>query len=383
MKNFEKIIDQEVLDFAKDNTGNYNLIADKIRSYFGSSYSKGVDFYYFKSFIEGLIKKYIDQAIEEYKISKSKNLRMQIIEIADYMLDRRYDVMISLDEDEAFQKVLGYATDFLKGGDFLYFQKLYVNSQSLYALVKAYYNPKFKSDVVLFFKTAFDYAKNYARDNDKLGTSTSADPDGETLLELVQAISSFNDEDKEQFAGIVFEIYTYSSHKKRRYEMNQASGFMAIQLTYFQTTFDINVIIDAIEITGKHSADDTFVKQTWYAKWFFEENTKEAFLYFQKNSNPIFAVFALTDLGFKEALPLFIEKKKEEENPVMWEIYNEAIQRLQSGYIPKKKEDRMIWLNGNLTPAQRVLGAENDNVFVERAKQKIAIDDTVYETDED
>mgnify|MGYP003580944217 FL=1 len=117
-----------------------------------------------------------------------------------------------------------------------------------------------------------------------------------------------------------------------------------------------------------------------------EKNTEEPLRYLQNiknNENPVFAVFALTDLGCKEALPLFIEKQKEEENPVIWEIYNEAIQRLESGYIPKNQTERMIWLNGNLTPTQRALGAENDNVFVKRAQQKVAVDDTVYETDQE
>lgn len=96
----------------------------------------------------------------------------------------------------------------------------------------------------------------------------------------------------------------------------------------------------------------------------------------------MFAVFVLADLGFKQALPSFIEKQKEERHPVMWEIYNEAIQRLESDYIPVGNEDRMIWLNGHLTPTQRALGAENDNVFVKRAMQKQAVEDTVYETDD-
>jgi hypothetical protein len=165
--------------------------------------------------------------------------------------------------------------------------------------------------------------------------------------------------------------------------MYQASGFMAIQLTYFQASFNIKVIIDAIEITGKYYADNIFVKQTLYAKWFLEKNTKEAFLYFQSSTNPMFAVFVLTDLGFKDALPLFIEKQKEEENPVMWEIYEEAIQRLKNDFLPKNQTERMSWLNGNLTPTQRALGAENDNVFVQRAQQKTFIDDNVYETDND
>lgn len=250
MKNFEKIISEEVLDFAKDNPSNYKLITDKIRSYLRDAYPDADDYYYFQTFIKGLIKRYINLAIEEYKISKSKSLRNEIIEIADYDVDRRYDAMIALDNAEAFQKVLGYATDFLKGNGFLFDQGLYVNSQSLFALVQAYDNPKFKNTVLSFFNTAFEYAKVYAKEKIEFGKKANKDPDADTLLELVQAICSFKEADREQFADLVFEIYTFSSKQKRSYEMKQASGFMAIQLTHFQTGFDINVINDAITKTG-------------------------------------------------------------------------------------------------------------------------------------
>ncbi|GGF21309.1 hypothetical protein [Flavobacterium limi] len=381
MKDFEKIITQQIAEFAKNHPNGYKLIVDKIRSYSYRDYTD--DYYSFASYISRLIGHYINQAIGEYKISGSKKLRNEIIEIADYDVDRRYDVMIALDNEEAFQKVLNYGTDFLKGGDFLFFQQLYVNSQSLFALVEAYYNPKFKNAVLSFFKTAFEYAKTYAKEKIEYGQKANKDPDADTLLELVQAISSFKQADREQFADLVFEIYTFSSKQKRSYEMKQASGFMAMQLTYFQTAFDISVINDFIIKTGEHYQENTFVKQTLYAKWFFEKNTAEAFSYFQTNSNPMFAVFVLTDLGFKQALPSFIERQKEERHPVMWEIYKEAIQRLESDYIPVNLEDRIIWLNGHLTPTQRALGAENDNVFVKRAMQKQAVEETVYETDDD
>lgn len=381
MKNFEKIITQEIADFAKDHPSKYKLIIDKIRAYSYHDYTD--DYYSFAPYISQLIGLYMNQAIGEYKTSGRKSLRNEIIGIADYYLDRRYDVMIALDNEEAFQKVLGYATDFLKGDSFLFDQGLYVNGQSLFALAQAYYNPKFKRDVVVFFNTAFKFAKTYAKEKIEYGQKANKDPDGSTLLELVQAISSLKEEDREQFADLVFEIYTFSSKEKRSYETNQASGFIAIQLTYFQTAFDIKVIDDAITKTGKHYQENTFVKQTLYAKWFFEKNTTEAFSYLQTNSNPMFAVFVLTDLGFKQALPLFIEKQKEERHPVMWEIYKEAIQRLESDYIPVRSEERMIWLNGHLTPTQRALGSENDNVFVKRAMQKQAVEETVYETDDD
>ena len=383
MEDFKTIINREVTDFAKEHHQEYKLIIDKIRTYLKHDYPEVESYEHFSSFRNQLIETYLNQALEEYKISKSKKLCTEIIEIADYYLDRRYDLMIELDDEEAFQKVLGYATDFLKGETFLFDQGLYVNGQSLHALALAYYNPKFNQEVVSFFKTAFEYAKTYAKEKIEYGKQANKDPDGETLLELVQAICSLKEEDREQFADLVFEIYTFSAIN-RSYDVNQASGFMAIQLTYFQTAFDISVLDNTITVKGKYFQETVFVKQTLYAKWFLEKNTEEPLRYLQNiknNDNPVFAVFALTDLGCKEALLLFIEKQKEEKNPVLWETYTEAIQRLESDYVPKNQKERMVYLNGNLTPTQRALGAENDNVFVKRAQQKIAIDDTVYEAD--
>ncbi|WP_163407012.1 hypothetical protein [Flavobacterium ajazii] len=384
MKKFQLKIEKETKEFAAKHPAEYKVIIDKIRTYNYIDYTD--DYYKFKLVTDQLKEIYLNKALQDYHVTRSKKLRIEIIEIADYYLDRQYDIMISMDNEEAFQKVLEYATDFLKGESFLFHQGIYVNGQSLFALVKAYYNPKFKQDVVVFFNTAFKYAKTYAKEKIEYGEKANKDPDGSTLLELVQAISSFKEEDREQFADLVFEIYKFSSKEKRSYETNQTSGFIAIQLTYFQTVFDISVINNAITKTGKYYQENVFVKQTLYAKWFLEKNTEEPLLYLQdieKNSNPIFAVFALTDLGCKEALPLFIEKQKENQNPVIGEIYEEAIQRLQNNFVPENQTERMIWLNGNLTPTQRALGAENDNVFVKRARQKQAVEEVVYETDDD
>ena len=382
MEDFKTKLNQEVTDFAKEHPLEYKLIIDKIRSYRSSDYTD--NYYSFAPVRDQLIEIYINQALDAYNISRSKSLCTEITEIADYYLDRRYDVMIALDDEEAFQKVLGYATDFLKGEDFLFFQKLYVNSQSLFALVQAYYNPKFKQEVVLFFNASFEYAKNYAKENDKYPTSTSADPDGSTLLELAQAISYFKEEDREQFATLVGEIYIFSSDHKRSYEMNQASGYIAVLLTLFKTKFNMQPLNDAIAHSSKYYPAYINLKQYLYTKWVLEKNTEDPFVYLkdiETKGSLIFAIFALTDLNFKKALPLFIEKQKEEKDPVIQEIYDEAIHRLESGYIPTIQTERMIWLNGNLTPTQRALGAENDNVFVKRAQKKQPIDDTIYETD--
>ena len=378
-------IENEIKEYTSQNKGKYNLIFEKIRSYRSGDYTE--DYYVFQSHMLGITDFYFDQMIQEYKESKGAKLKKDCIVIADYFLDRRYDVLIRLDDEEAFEIVLQYANDFLKGESFLFDQQKYVNGQSLFALAQAYYNPKFKERVVAFFINAFEFAKKYAKENDKHGLSTSADPDGDTLLQLCSAITSLTQDDREQFSKIVFDIYTFSSNSKRRsYELYQASGFIALLLPFYKSSFDIEIIDKAINVTGKFYKENTFVHQTLYAKWVLEKNTEEVLIYYLNEENgkwPNFAIMALADLSCKEALPFFIEKQKETKDSILWEIYEEAIQRLKNNYKPLQVEDRMIMLNGNVTPTQRALGAESNNVFVQRAQKKAHIDDTIYETDDD
>ncbi|VXB20287.1 conserved hypothetical protein [Flavobacterium sp. 9AF] len=378
-------IENEVKKYSSQNKGKYNLIFEKIRSYKSSDYTE--DYYEFQSYMRGITNSYFEQMIHEYNESKNIELKKDCIAIADYFLDRRYDVLIRLDDEEAFEIVLQYAEDFLKGETFLFDQQKYVNGQSLLALAQAYYNPKFKERVVAFFINAFEVAKKYAKDKDKYGLSrTREEPDGTTLLELVSAISSLNHKDRNQFSDLVFEIYSFSCKEERTYEMNQASGFIALLLPFYKASFDMKIIDEAINVTGKFYKENTFVHQTLYTKWILEKNAAEALDYYLNKENekwPNFAIMALTDLSCKEALPYFIEKQKETKDPLLWEIYEEAIQRLKNNYKPLQVEDRMILLNGNVTPTQRALGAESNNVFVQRVKKKISYDDTVYETDDD
>ncbi|NHN26634.1 hypothetical protein FIA58_013190 [Flavobacterium jejuense] len=379
-------IENEIKEYASQNKGKYNLIFEKIRSYNHKSSDYTEDYYEFQSYMRDIMNSYFDQMILEYEETKNNELKKDCIVIADYLLDRRYDILIRLDDEEAFEIVLQYAEDFLKGEDFIFFQRKYVNGESLFALAEAYSNPKFKERVVAFFIDAFQLAKKYAKERDK-SVSTRVDPDGDTLFQLCSAITSLNQDDREQFSKIVFDIYTFSSNSKRRsYELSQASGFIALLLPYYQASFDMKIFDEAINITGKFYKENTFVHQTLYAKWILEKNAEEALDYYLNEENnkwPHFAIMALTDLSCKEALPFFIEKQKETKDPVLWEIYEEAIQRLKNNYKPLQVEDRMILLNGNVTPTQRALGTESNNFFVQRAQKKINIDDTVYETDDD
>ncbi|MFB9075956.1 hypothetical protein ACFFLS_13565 [Flavobacterium procerum] len=383
MKEYQIAIEKEIAQFAAEHESDYKLIIEKILSYNYKNYTN--DFNEFFKFRKELKSYYLKRAIADFKTSKDKNLKELIVNLADVSYDRDYDVLIGLEEEDIFQKVLAYANDFLKGEDFIFFQQQYVNSEVLFALVSAYENSLFSKEILLFFETAFDYVKKYASENDTKKTSTSKDPDGSTLLELAKALSSFDVKSREHFTSTVFEIYIFSIKRKRNYQMKQTAGFIAVLLTKFQTPFDLNILENFIKKERKFSPDAVYVHQTRYTKWILEKNTSKPlrFLKNDENLSPIFAIFALADLNCKKAIPLLLEKQHKETNPIIWEVYQEAVQRLEKDFTALHYEERIISLYDTLTPAQRALGAESDNVFVHRAKQKFMVDNTVYETDQD
>ena len=162
--------------------------------------------------------------------------------------------------------------------------------------------------------------------------------------------------------------------------------FRSIQLTSYVQSFNLDIIKKAIEVTGKNYKSNTYVHQTLYAKWVLEKNGKEALEYLQAEENKDWSslpIIAIADLNYKEALPVLETMITEKQEPVVVEILLEGITRQKNQKTAPDTNDRMIWLNGNVSPNQRALGIESDNVFIKRAQQKQPVDATVYETDED
>lgn len=383
--NYRNTIAEELSSISNSQEFNVTSIFDKI---YGYPYSDYTDNYYdFEQFIKEQSDIYFDLAINNYKKTLQPNLKKEIQDISLRDLYRRYDVLIKLGDRDSFDIVLKNAADFLKGEDYLYNHGIrYEDGQVLFDLIQAYYNSLYTEEVVSFFNQAFDFAKKYSKANKKW-EYLSGDPDGTTLLVITQAISSLNKkEDREQFANVVFDIFTFCSLEEKRYELNQASGYIALLLTIYDKKIDFKVLDNAINITGKHFQNNTFVCQTRYSKWFLTYDGKGALSYVKSEENKkgfVFAIIALADLNYQEALPFLESLLKEEKDPVSIEVIKEAIKRLNVQKTIPDIENRMIWLNGNLTPTQRALGAESKNIFVERAQQKIALDDNVYETDDD
>ncbi|WP_298956276.1 HEAT repeat domain-containing protein [uncultured Nonlabens sp.] len=381
---YKNTIEKELLYFLNSQEFSFSSIFDKIYGYRSSDYTD--DYYDFKEFKKNQSDIYFNNAIEKYEKNLQPSLKQEIKEIALKDLYRRYDVLVRLEDRDCFDIVLKNAEDFLKGEDYLYDHgNQYESGQVLFDLIEAYYIPTYKEEVVTFFHQAFNFAKKYSKENKKWDY-LSGDPDGTTLLIIAQAIASLKNEDREQFWDRIVDIYTFSANDKASYEMNQASGYIALLLTLFDKIINLDILENAINITGKHYRNNTFVHQTLYCKWMLTNDINGALFYIKSEENRkglVFAIITLADLNHKEALPTLESGLKDEKDPILIEVYKEAIKRLKTqGTIPEK-ENRMIWLNGNFTPTQRALGAKSDNIFVEKAQEKIGLDNNVYETDDD
>jgi len=384
MENYYHKLSKEIASYEKLPDTSLTKLLEKIYHYSFMDYTEERN--EFSVFIKSQSNLYLGKAIQKSIETDDKDLKEELYEIAMHRVHRRYDILLKLEDQKYFEVVIKNAFDFLRGEDYLFnhgFQ--FESGQVLFDLVSAYYIPQYKSLVVTFLTDAFDFALKYAKDNKKYDY-LSGHPDSTTLLVLVQAIGSLQTEDRKQFSSLIFRIYKFCSEKKKSYDLNQASGFIALELTKYNKHFDLQVLDNAIEVTGKYYAKNIFVHQTLYAKWYLAKNCKEALQYLQSEENqkwPTFATFALADLNCKEALPILKSIKSDEKNTVFIEIFKEAIARLNTQKETPKNENRIIWLNGSLTPTQRAMGAESDNVFVIRAQEKHNVDDTVYETDDD
>jgi len=383
-ENFKNTITGELTSLLNAQAFSFTSIFDKI---YGCRYADYTDNDTdFKQFIISQSDVYFGLALEEYKKVLQPTLKQEIQDIALRDTDRRYDVLIKLRDRDCFEIVLKNAEDFLKGDDYLNDHGYrYEDGQVLFDLIEAYYDPIFQEGVVSFFHQAFNFAKNYAKENKKWDY-LSGDPEGTTLLVIAQAVSSLSKEDREQFADLVFEIYAFCSNADASYDVNQASGYIALLLTTYDKRIDIEILNNAVEVTGEHYQNNTFVHQTLYCKWLLTNDSKSALSYLTSEENVkgyAFAIMSLADLNCKEALPVFESLLEQEKDPVFIELLKEAIERLNIQKAIPEIEKRMIWMNGNLTPTQRALGAESNNVFVKRAQEKIVLDNNVYETDDE
>lgn len=70
-------------------------------------------------------------------------------------------------------------------------------------------------------------------------------------------------------------------------------------------------------------------------------------------------------------------------DPIVQEIFLEAITRLKSQTSMPESQNRMIWMFENVSATQRILGASSDNVFLKKAQEKANVENWLQEADQE
>lgn len=334
-------------------------------------------YYEYKAFIDELYSIYIERYFEKIVDSDDMMLSVILAKFACSFEPKKYDLLVRLGVDsdiyEDAQTALKTETDYP------------VNKDAFIALAQCYKIESQQYKIKSFFSRAYKEAKEYAlrtRKYEYLGDNLNSD----IYLGITQAIAILPAEVREELAEKVIEAYTFLSFPDRSYEANQASGYVAIYLTLFKQQIDLSILEQAINETGKHYQENKFVLQTRYTKWLLEKNEEEALKYFEKNDPSDYMeyiVALLADLNCKAARPLLKQRLEVSKKPVFTEVLLEAISRLETQQTPPAPEERMVWLFESVSPTERALGTDSDNVFIKRAQEKQEIDTNVYETDDE
>jgi len=83
-----------------------------------------------------------------------------------------------------------------------------------------------------------------------------------------------------------------------------------------------------------------------------------------------YAACALADLHWAAALEPLRALLPALDSPVAAEAVMEAISRLATQTKPPDRQDRMIWLFGEVTKTEQALGSDSDDRFLLRARQR-------------
>lgn len=159
----------------------------------------------------------------------------------------------------------------------------------------------------------------------------------------------------------------------RHYELNCLAGNISLQLANFNRPDVLEVVDCFIETFIENYSGESFVMKGLYAKWILTQDGNSALEFIQNQENAkglAYAITAIADLDYKAGLETIRDLTNSIENELTQEVCKEAIERLQKQTHPMAPFDRMIHLFGSITPTEIALGAETDNQFILRVRQK-------------
>lgn len=158
---------------------------------------------------------------------------------------------------------------------------------------------------------------------------------------------------------------------RRHYELIIISGDIAIALAKLGYKGDISFMNSFMSwCEGRYDNSDFFLKMK-YLEWIKNGDSAAAMEYLEKQEKGIaFAVAALADMHAAQSISVIQSKLESHENPIFHEICREAINRLKTQTVRPEPQNLMIHLFGLVTPTELALGANTDNVFVQRARKR-------------
>lgn len=377
MLNYKEEITNELLSHIDKEKEDPLFYLERIKKYdFGWFYHRhnGIrdkfnpDFYEYKQFMKQLYEGYTQRYFDYIASSEETFLEHFLSQFAASFEPKMYDILVRLQSVniiyEDAQKVLKTETD------------RSVNSEAIEALALCYANKDKQYMIESFFSRAFEETKTYCAPN-----QINAD----IYLALVKGIVLLPKEIQQKLAPKVQDAYAYLSREKSSYSARQISGYVSVYWTLFEPSVDLTLLQNTLD-KNKQYADNKFIFQTQYALWVLQKNQEATWAYYEKNKaseTDDYIIALLADLDCKKALPLLKTQLEKTEHPVRKEIILEAIERLGKQSVAPAIKDRMVWMFENVSPTERVLGASSNNVFLDRAKKKVNVQDNLSETDEE
>ncbi|MGC4118843.1 MAG: hypothetical protein QM765_30625 [Myxococcales bacterium] len=164
-----------------------------------------------------------------------------------------------------------------------------------------------------------------------------------------------------------------ATSRRAHYELTKTVGDIAIAMAalgYDDGAEDLAAFIKDLE--WRYPGDD-FVMKARYGLWLLAEGGEEAVAFVsdeKKDRGLAMAAVALADLDFKAGLGPVRARASSLAEPVAREVFAEAAARLERQTGAPPRGERMIGLLGRVSSTELALGAETDNVFVQRAREK-------------
>jgi hypothetical protein len=236
-----------------------------------------------------------------------------------------------------------------------------------------------------FLKSGFNQLKTVAAKKSALINGFLFDTLARTIA--LWQNPSFSDLLINEFNYVVADSKEIKDGISRHYELNQTAGTIALALTALNYKGEMLFLDKFLGTYGKWYKGDDFVMKVMYAKWMITGDAAGALSYLTNKENTkgfSYAICALTDLDSKDSKSAIKELATSVNNPVTNEVIKESLSRLGKQAQAPQWKDRMIHLFGVVTPGEKALGKEIDNVFVIRAQKAENNPEigTVYEVDD-